>query len=440
MEPLHNLSLRELVAGIREKQWTAAQAMRACLARIDALEPELQAWEHLDFERAITRAEAVDGALVRGAGVDPLAGAPLAVKDIIDVQGMPTRYGSAIYAAARPASESAECVQALEDAGAIVVGKSVTTEFAYYTPGKTRNPWNAAHTPGGSSMGSAAAVACGMVAGALGTQTNGSVIRPAAFCGVVGFKPSLGSVANHGTLDPWPTLDHTGVFARHVADAALLAAAIATPGIVSGTITMPAHAPRLALVRSPVWDLAEPCQQELLTANAAALRHAGAEVSELDLASEFDDAHRAHRVIMAYEGARHFAELQRRHRGNMSVRFNELLDEGAAIGETEYQAALDAMRKLRLAFSALMVGLDAAITPPAPGEAPATRAETGNPAFCTIWTLLGVPAVTIPVALGPRGLPLGLQIVGSPREDDRALGVAAWCEAHLPFHGLAARV
>jgi Asp-tRNA(Asn)/Glu-tRNA(Gln) amidotransferase A subunit family amidase len=365
-----------------------------------------------------------------------LHGVPLAVKDIIDVAGMPTRYGSPIYASAGPAAVSAECVEALDRAGGIVIGKSVTTEFAYYTPGKTRNPWNIAHTPGGSSMGSAASVASSMVAGALGTQTNGSVIRPAAFCGVVGFKPTLGSVSNHGTLDPWPTLDHTGVFARHVGDAALLASVIAKHGAIAPTILMPSHALRLAFVRTPVWHLADPAQKEMLEKNAAVLGHAGAIVEELMLPAEYDNAHRVHRVVMAYEAARHFQNLQKRHRALMSAKFNELLDEGAALGEAAYGEALRATQKLRENFPALIDRFDAIITPPAPGEAPPTLEQTGNPAFCTIWTLLGVPAITIPVGLGPSGMPLGLQIVGAQGEDDRTLSVAAWVESHLPFHAL----
>lgn len=436
MEQLHKLSVREIVAGMRDKRWDAARVMRAALHRIEMLEPQIRAWEYLDNEGAMARAEAVDAQAARGQAAGLLQGVPIAVKDIIDVAGMPTRYGSRIYAAAAPAWQSAECVEALAHAGAIVVGKSVTTEFAYYTPGKTRNPWNPAHTPGGSSMGSAASVACGMVAAALGTQTNGSVIRPAAFCGAVGFKPSLGGVSNHGTLDPWPTLDHTGVFARHVADAALLASVISRPGVVSAAVTLPAHAPRLARVRSPVWHLADPSQQQMLAANAAALTHAGATVDELDLPAEFDDAHRVQRLIMAYEGARHFGDLQQRHRNEMSARFNELLDEGAALSSADYRGALAATHELRRDFPRVVSGYDALITPPAPGEAPATLEETGSPAFCTIWTLLGVPAITIPVGLGARGLPIGLQIVGRAGEDDRTLAVASWCEAHLPFRGL----
>jgi Asp-tRNA(Asn)/Glu-tRNA(Gln) amidotransferase A subunit family amidase len=432
MDPLHKLSLRELAAGVRARRWTAAEVMRACAARIEAWEPRVQAWAHLDVERAIARAKALDATAAHGT----LGGVPVAVKDIIDVAGMPTRYGSDIYASAPPAPETAECVEALMRAGAIVVGKTVSTEFAYYSPGKTRNPWNTAHTPGGSSMGSAAAVACGMIAGALGTQTNGSVIRPAAFCGVVGFKPSLGTVSNHGTMDPWPTLDQTGVFARDVADAASLAAVVTRHGTVSTKIMMPGHTPRLALVRSPVWHLADPAQQAMLESNAALLSHAGAHVVELDLPPLFDQAHRAHGVIMAFEAARYFREVQQRNRAQISARMNELLDEGANVAESQYRQALEITQALRDEFARIVADHDAVITPPATGEAPATLKETGSPTFCTIWTLLGVPAITIPVGFGPAGLPLGLQIVGRELEDDQALTIAAWCESHLPFPGL----
>ena len=434
MEALHKQSLRDIVGGVRDKRWDAPAVLRAHVGVIAAREAEVQAWEHLELDRAARRAQSLhesesDGGL-------PLLGAMVAVKDIIDVAGMPTRYGSAIYSSAGAVAESAECVDALKRAGAIVLGKSVTTEFAYYTPGKTRNPWNASHTPGGSSMGSAAAVACGMAAGALGTQTNGSVIRPAAFCGVIGFKPSYGTVSNHGTLDPWPSLDHTGVFARTVGDAALIASVIAKDSDLSGAIHLPAHPLRLAVVRSPVWHLAEPAQKELLESVAVRLGHTGASLEPLELPQPFENAHRVHRLIMAFEGARHFRDLQSRHRELMSSRFNELLDEGAAIALRDYEAALREASALREAYSGIVGNFDAIITPPAAGEAPATLEETGSPAFCTIWTLLGVPAITIPVDLGPAGLPLGLQIVGSHARDNDLLGAAAWCEAHLPFRGL----
>ena len=428
MDQLYKLSVRDLAAGVRDGRWSAADAVRSTLHRIERVDPRVDAWAYLDREAALAHAQTV---AVEGAAAADLCGVPVAIKDIIDVAGMPTRYGSVIFASAGAASRSAECVTALERAGAIALGKSVTTEFAYYTPGKTRNPWNATHTPGGSSMGSAASVACGMAAAALGTQTNGSVIRPAAFCGVVGFKPSIGTISNDGTLDPWPTLDHTGVFARNVGDAALVASVIATGRQLPKTIPALGDAPRLALVRSPVWHLAQDAQKTMLEANARTLAGAGAQVEVLELPDAFDRAHRVHRSILAYEGFRHFRDLQERHRSQMSAPFNQLLDEGAAMAEADYLAALDATRLLRLSFENVLEGYDALITPPAAGEAPATLAQTGDPSFCTIWTLLGAPAITIPVGRGPAGLPLGLQIVGGVGANERVVAAAAWCESLL---------
>jgi len=436
MEHLCNLSLRAAVQCIRDGSLASSDLVRACLARIAQLETRIQAWQHLDGERAMELAVQADAARASGKAVGPLHGVPLAIKDIIDVAGMPTTMGSPIYAG-NVAQQSAQVVARLEQAGAVILGKTVTTEFAYYSPGKTRNPWNTGHTPGGSSSGSAAAVAAGMALGALGTQTNGSVIRPAAFCGAVGFKPSYDTVSNHGTLDPWPTLDHTGVIARSVADAAWLAAVAMKPDrAVNPEISTVAAPPRLAAVRSPVWHLAEEAQRQMFAQNIDALRGTGAVVEEVELPESFAQAHAALRTIMAYEAARFFADLQRRNRNRISARLNELLDEGALIGEAEHGAALDTRRLLQRDFAAFMNAYDAVITPPAPGEAPATVMQTGNPAFCSIWSLLGAPAMSIPVGLGPHRLPLGLQVVGALEADDKALAVAAWCESRLPFAGL----
>ena len=433
---LWRLTLSELVQGVREGRHSCVDVMRAHLARCAAKEPAVQAWEHLDGDRAMTAAEASDARLASGAEARELEGVPLGIKDIIDVAGMPTRMGSRIMAG-NVAHVTAECVARLEAAGAIVVGKTVTTEFAYYTPGKTRNPWNSAHTPGGSSSGSAAGVACGMIAGALGTQTNGSVIRPAAFCGVVGYKPSYGAVANHGTLDPWPSLDHTGVFARTVTDAAMLAGVIMQSGISAGID--PIAAPRLAAVRSPVWALADPVQKDAFARAVERLRAAGADVSERELPPSFADAHAAMRTIMAYEACVHFAKLRADRAEDMSSQLRALIDEGAGIEDGAYRAALLLQETLRAEFADYMVSFDALITPPAPGEAPATLEQTGSPAFCTIWSLLGVPAITVPVDLGPHGLPLGLQIVAAYREESAALAVACWCEQTFAFTGLTTR-
>lgn len=429
----YGMSLCALARSLRAGELTATEVLSASLARCAELEPQVQAWQHVDAERSLQRAAALDFARASGQPPGLLHGVPIAVKDIIDVAGMPTTMGSALYADNVPA-RSARVVEQLEALGAVVVGKTVTTEFAYYTPGKTRNPWNIAHTPGGSSSGSAAAVATGMVAGALGTQTNGSIIRPAAYCGIVGFKPSFGRVANEGTLDPWPSLDHTGVLVRCVADAALLMSAMTRePGQVGAAIVARARPPRLAAVRTPVWAEAHAAQIAAFADALAVLRGAGAEVIEAELPPLFEQAHATMRVIMAYEAARHFGELVARARQRVSAQFQQLVDIGGQVSADQYQAALDTAAQLRALHAEFLRDYDAIITPPVPGEAPATLAETGSPVFCTIWSLLGVPAVTTPVAHGPNGLPLGVQVTGRYDADDALLAVAAWCEAQLPF-------
>ncbi len=435
---LWRLTARDLAQAVAQRRLTCAEIMRTHLARCLECEPAIEAWAHFDAERAIQAAEAADARLASGAPARALEGVPAAVKDIIDVAGMPTRMGSRIMAE-NVARTSAECVAQLEAAGAIVLGKSVTTEFAYYTPGKTRNPWNVAHTPGGSSSGSAAAVASGMVAGALGTQTNGSVIRPAAFCGIVGYKPSRGFVSNHGTLDPWPSVDHTGVLARSVADAAMLAHAIAGPGAVIPAELSEPSALKLAAVRSPVWNEAEPAQQQAFARAIQRLRAAGATVTERELPAEFDRAHATMRTIMAYGAHAHFGQLRAERGADMSAQLRALIDEGAALPEAPFRAALRLQENLKTACSSYCAAYDAVVTPPAPGAAPATLAQTGNPAFCTIWSLLGVPAVTVPAELGPAGMPLGLQVVAPYRADAGALAAAAWCERVFAFDPLVNR-
>jgi Asp-tRNA(Asn)/Glu-tRNA(Gln) amidotransferase A subunit family amidase len=282
-------------------------------------------------------------------------------------------------------------------------------------------------------MGSAAAVAAGMACAALGTQTNGSVIRPAAFCGVVGFKPTHGSIPVDGIMAFAPTLDTVGMFTRSVADAAWLAAALAVQSSAAAPIpaALPGP-PRLAAVRSPVWPLSEEAQRRSFESSLTALRGAGASVTELELPDLFSQGHEAHRCIMAREAAEHLGPLTRLHRDRVSARLNALLDEGAGIADKRYREALELRGRLRDALSVFLRRFDAILTPPTPGEAPGTLDETGNPAFCTLWSLVGAPSITIPVQLGPHGLPLGLQIVGALGGDDRLMAVASWCEGACP--------
>jgi Asp-tRNA(Asn)/Glu-tRNA(Gln) amidotransferase A subunit family amidase len=279
-------------------------------------------------------------------------------------------------------------------------------------------------------MGSAASVACGMVPAALGTQTNGSVIRPAAFCGCVGYKPSAGLIPRDGMLEFSATLDQVGVFARSVADAALVASVLADRPLPVAPLARP---PQLAAVRSPMWHLADEVQRARFARDIELLRRAGAAVEETEPGESFASAHAMHRCIMYAEGARALGELQAQHRGELSVALNRLIDEGRQISAAEYREALTYREALRNEFERFLEAYDAILTPPARGEAPATLENTGDPAFCTLWTLAGAPAITLPTGFGPNRLPLGLQLVGRTLADAGLLGVAQWCAAAIGF-------
>ncbi len=435
---LYRMNVREIRAGLRAGRFTAEALVHDLLALIAAREPAVRAWAWLDEEHARVAARvAADG---------PLGGIPVGIKDIMHVRGVPTGMGSPAFDG-QTADDSATVVKRLEAAGAFVLGKTVTAELAYFHPGPTRNPWNPAHTPGGSSMGSAAAVAAGMVPAALGTQTNGSVIRPAAFCGCVGYKPSAGLVPRSGMLEFSTTLDQVGVFARSVEDVALVASAIVGHDAADRDslanaheladdlfpVAPPARPPRLAAVRSPVWHLADAAQRAQFERDIRALREAGAQVAEIGLGEVFAQAHTMQRRIMYADGARALGHLQTGHRAQLSEALNRLLDDGRNISETEYREALAAQASLQQALQDFLVSFDALITPPARGEAPATLETIGDPAFCTIWTLCGAPALTIPTGFGPNRLPLGLQVVGRLYDDARLLGVARWCAESIGF-------
>jgi Asp-tRNA(Asn)/Glu-tRNA(Gln) amidotransferase A subunit family amidase len=440
MIELYRLGLREAADSIRKRILSSEDLTRALLERIRAHEDRVSAFQWIDAARALDLASRADEKRRSGEGapLGPLHGIGIGIKDIVETRGIPTTMGSAIFEGFIP-DRSASVVRHLEAAGAFVFGKTVTSEFAYYTPGKTRNPWNIAHTPGGSSSGSAAAVAMGFVPGAIGTQTNGSVIRPAAFCGIVGYKPSTGLISLEGIHPFSPSLDQVGVFTRSVPDAALLAAVLENkePGPDSdGRIgamlpageSLPKSPPRLAAVRSPVWQLADATVRDHFLALVERLRAAGAIVEERELPKAFERAHAVHRTIMVAEGASVFAELQRHQRGRISERLNALIDEGRGIARASLSQALVQRDQLAEDMDAFLSRFDAIITPPAPGEAPADLSQTGDPAFCTIWSLCGVPAITVPAGEGPRGLPLGLQLIGPRLADNRLLSIAHWCD------------
>lgn len=408
---------------IARRELTAEALVRACLERIQAREAVVGAWIQLDAEAALAEARALDAGPLRGV----LHGLPLGVKDLIDTVQLPTAYGSPIYAGHRPPWDAA-CVASARAAGALVLGKTVTTEFATFHPGKTANPHNPAHTPGGSSSGSAAAVADFMVPLAYGTQTAGSVIRPAAFCGVVGYKPSFGTICRAGVKALSDSLDTLGVFARDVADAALFV------GVLAGRELIPAAtpaAPRIGVCRTYEWNQAAPEAQQAFEDAAARLSGAGASVHDLTLATDFSGLAAAQTEIMGYEIAQALAHERRVHGDTLSVKLRELLAQGAAVTPQRYDAARLLARRCRQQLGDLFRATDILIAPSTAGEAPEGLAATGNPLFSRIWTLLGTPCVHLPCAQGPHGLPLGVQVVGAFGADRATLAAADWAHSAL---------
>jgi Asp-tRNA(Asn)/Glu-tRNA(Gln) amidotransferase A subunit family amidase len=429
-------TLAAAMAALRSGACSSAALTRAMLDRIGATDANVQAWAHLDREGALSAARALDGRRQGGGESGLLAGIGVGVKDIISTCDQPTQLGSPIFAGAQPGFD-AECIVRLRRAGGFVLGKTVTTEFAFMQPGKTRNPWNAAHTPGGSSSGSAAAVALGQVGAALGTQTNGSVIRPAAYCGVVGYKPTRDALPYAGIALFSRTLDTLGVFARTVADCALLAGCLAASGVPSRAVTPPMRAPRLAWLVDFPWVAVSAEQRTAGEAAVDVFRRGGASVTQVLLPERWHQAQLLHRCIMLHEGASELGPLQERERQRMSEKLNVALDEGRAIDGEAYARALAQRAEAIVALAAWLAPYDAIIAPPAPGAAPADLTQTGDPSCCTLWSLLGFPAISIPTGVAPNGLPLGLQFAAAAGDDDRLLAVAQWCEERISFRGLA---
>jgi Asp-tRNA(Asn)/Glu-tRNA(Gln) amidotransferase A subunit family amidase len=432
-KPLHALSLIDAVKGIENRLFTAEQYTRALLERIASHDEGIRAWAWLDPEAALQAARLSDRRLQSGEARGPLQGIPVGVKDIFATAGVPTEMGCAAFAGHIPDS-SARVIEQLQGQGAFVMGKTVTAECAFLSSGKTRNPWNPLHTPGGSSSGSAAAIAAGFVPAALGTQTNGSVIRPAAFCGVVGFKPTQGFIPIEGELKFSYTLDQPGVFTRDARDAAWLAASFsAEGGKLSPTLFRRVAPPSLVAVKTPVWEQAEEHAQQNFRNTIEILRTGGARVEACELPEIFGLAHGAIRTIMAAEAAFNLEGLCRSQAPLLSATLRDFIADGTKIGAVAYQQALSVRLCLRDELKRFLSRYDAVITLPTTGEAPATLEQTGNPAFCSIWSLCGVPAVSIPAGFGPRGLPLGLQIAGAEGNDNLLLSTAHWCEKLLPF-------
>jgi Asp-tRNA(Asn)/Glu-tRNA(Gln) amidotransferase A subunit family amidase len=421
----------ELMRLFKEDPASAERYAGVCVERARAAEPVLKAFAYLPIDTA------------RRPG--PLSGIPVAIKDIIATSDMPTTNGSEVYKDHVPAAD-AWVVERLRNLGATIFGKTVSTEFAWRHPGPTTNPWNRQHTPGGSSSGSAAAVAAGIVPLALGTQTLGSVIRPAAFNGVVGFKPSYGATPRLGVHPLSPSLDHVGFFARCVDDVGLALSLLggnsdrdphgrpAPPfefSIDQGL--QPLDRPRLAIVRFAKWSQAETEQQRVFEAAVAELRAAGAVLHELALAELDQTNWSAINAILFSEAALIFEDLIARYPDRTSEKLKQLVSAGKGVSATDYLAAKAFQERMRSAFTNDLAAFDAVVTLPAFGEAPAGLGYTGDAEYCAPWTLLGVPALSLPAGRGRHGLPLGIQIVGPYRQDLRTLRVAKWVERALNF-------
>ncbi|HYH21680.1 MAG TPA: amidase [Azospirillum sp.] len=407
----------DAVRRIADGSLTCEALARACLDRIAEREPDVQAWQHLDPDAALEEARRIDRT-----GGGPLKGLPVGVKDIIDTADMPTGYGSPLYEGHRPPRDAA-CVALARGAGALMLGKTVSTEFAYFQPGKTRNPHDPGRTPGGSSSGSAAAVADGMVPLAFGTQTAGSVIRPASYCGCVGYKPSFGLIDRTGVRPFADSLDTVGVFAATVEDAAFFASVLAgRPALRAGDEPF---RPRIGLCRTHEWEAAGPATRDALDEAAHRLRAAGIEVRDVTPSERWRGLLEAQKTVMAYEGARSCAPEMLAAPDRLSAKLREILETGAAIAPEDYDAAMVLAAEGRAGFDEALGAMDVLLVPSAPGEAPEGLAATGDPVFSRVWTLLGVPCVNVPGLRGPSGLPVGVQVVGRPGDDRRVLAAAA---------------
>lgn len=419
-KPLHQLTATEIVQAIAAGETTAEAVARACLERIAGREPQVQAWHYLDADLVLKQARALD----RRGTVGPLHGVPVAMKDIIDTCDMPTEYGTPIHKGHRPRVDAA-CVALTRRAGGLIMGKTVTTEFANRYPGKTMHPMDPQRTPGGSSSGSAAAVGDSMVPLGVGTQTTASTIRPAAFCGCVGYRPTWGDLRCAGVMEAAGSLDTLGLIARSVEDIVLYRDVLL--GIRPEPLPAAAAAPRIGFCRTPMWNQCEPQTQRLLEECAATLAKAGAQVSEAALPEEFARIDEAHRWISSFEFARNRAwEIDHHWEMISETLRNNRLKDGLSCSFEKYSDARVFAERCRLMLDDLFADYDVLLTPSAAGEAPVGLNSTGNAAFCTIWTTMHVPAMTLPLFKGPNGLPIGAQLIARRYNDRRLFEAARW--------------
>ncbi len=435
MDSACTLGAADAARAIRDGELKSEELVAACLKRIDEFEPTVKAWTHLDPDHAMAQARAADQLRYDGKTTGPLNGVPIGIKDIIDTSDYPTEYGSPIYADRTP-MEDATAVAKLRAAGAVILGKTVTTEFAVYAPGKTTNPHDATRTPGGSSSGSAAAVASMMVPLALGTQTNGSTIRPASFCGVVGYKPSFGTISRSGMLRQSPPLDQPGVFARSLDDAALMAEVMmgfdaadtytrpqATPRLLQSARQEPPMPPKLAFMQTPAWDQAEEGTKAAFNELTEFLED---RVDTVELAEVYNEIFDWQQTIMEADLAKNFARDYVRAADQFSSQLTEMIERGRKVSAVDYNIGLERMVEFERGLDDALNKYDAILTPATPGEAPVGLESTGSPAFCTLWTFTGLPAVTLPLMNGEAGMPLGVQLIGKKGGDAQLLRTAQW--------------
>ncbi|MFT5180716.1 MAG: Asp-tRNA(Asn)/Glu-tRNA(Gln) amidotransferase A subunit family amidase [Alphaproteobacteria bacterium] len=416
---LNHLSASAVARKIAIGETSAVAVVEACLARIEEREGERHAWAFIDPDLALEQARACDKATPRGL----LHGVPLGVKDIIDTSDMPTEMGSPIYAGRRPPADAA-CVALVRRAGAIILGKTVTTEFAGSFPGPTTNPYDSTRSPGGSSSGSAAAVADLMAPAAFGTQTGSSILRPSAYCGVIGYKPTFGTFNIAGIKAASQSLDTLGLHVRDLDDIQLLTAVLVNRPLTP--LNAPATGPKIGVCRTPLWDVALPETQTALEDAASRLAQAGASVREVTVPTAFDTLEDARIAINCYERSRHMTNEWRDHRDALSDMFQAVMQTGLDMPYDDYVAAMRLTEDCRQQSDDLFDGLDVLLAPCVDGEAPEGLEYSGNPRLPGFWTAIRLPAISLPTHTGPNGLPVGIQLVGRYRDDDRLLSVAKW--------------
>jgi Asp-tRNA(Asn)/Glu-tRNA(Gln) amidotransferase A subunit family amidase len=433
--PANAFSAVEATRKIRAGALCSVDLVKACLTRIGETDGQLKAWAHLDPEYALSQAEEMDAIRRAGRPVGALHGVPVGLKDIIDTRDMPTERGTPIFSGRKPADDAA-VVERLRDAGAVILGKTASTELAFMHAAETRNPHNPEHSPGGSSSGSAAAVAAYHVPLAIGTQTNGSVIRPAAFCGTYGFKPTRGVISRRGVLQTSVSLDQVGVFGRTLEDVALLTDVIGAydpsdptsyarprPKMLEGSRAEVPVEPDFVWFDLPFNDRLDADAREGLDEVIEAL---GARVERIPVSENMTGLIEVQRVIHEYEICHHLENTFAEHWDMVSTSLQPVIKRGRTIGDDQYEEAVQVMASAAGYFAEFFNDFDAVIAPSATGEAPKFGTGTGDPIFCTIWTLCGLPSLTMPLLAGENGLPVGVQLIGAAEQDDRLMRTAGW--------------